>query len=92
MPKTGRFKFGSESTDSVYRRHEIISDNDLTGSMNRVQAHLKKEAEIRKVVPLKRSGLTWIKKFFHKTCTKGHFRGWGALDSFCTGLWLGTEN
>lgn len=34
----------SDATDSVY----------LTKSMNRVQAHLKKEAEIRKVVPLKR--------------------------------------
>lgn len=33
----------SEATDSVYRRYEIISDNDLTESMNRVQEHLKKE-------------------------------------------------
>jgi len=46
----------SEATDSVYRRYEIISDNDLTESMNRVQEHLKKEAEIRKVLPLKRRG------------------------------------
>jgi site-specific recombinase XerC len=39
-------------TDSVYRRYDIISDDDLTESMNRVQEHLKKEAEIRKVVPI----------------------------------------
>jgi integrase len=40
-------------TDSVYRRYDIISDDDLTQAMNRVQEHLKKEAENRKVVPLK---------------------------------------
>jgi integrase len=40
-------------TDSVYRRYDIISDEDLTESMNRVQEHLKKEAENRKVVALK---------------------------------------
>jgi integrase len=39
-------------TDSVYRRYDIISDDDLTQAMNRVQEHLKKEAENRKVVPL----------------------------------------
>ena len=39
-------------TDSVYRRYDIISETDLTEAMNRVQSHLKKEAETRKVVPL----------------------------------------
>lgn len=39
-------------TNSVYKRYDIISDDDLTESMNRVQEHLKKEAENRKVVPI----------------------------------------
>jgi hypothetical protein len=47
-------KLSGHETDSIYRRYDIISDDDLTGSMNRVQEHLKKEAENRKVVPLKR--------------------------------------
>jgi integrase len=41
-------------TDSVYRRYDIIADDDLTAAMERVQQHVKKEAENRKVVPLKR--------------------------------------
>lgn len=41
-------------TNAVYKRYDIISDDDLTDSMTRVQEHLKKEAENRKVVPLKR--------------------------------------
>jgi integrase len=41
-------------TDSVYRRYDIISEDDLTQAMNRVQEHLKKEADSRKVIPLKR--------------------------------------
>lgn len=47
-------KLSGHETDSTYRRYDIISDDDLTESMNRVQEHLKKEAEIPKVVPLKR--------------------------------------
>jgi integrase len=47
-------KLSGHETDSIYRRYDIISDDDLTGSMNRVQEHLKNEAENRKVVPLKR--------------------------------------
>jgi len=45
-------KLSGHKTDSIYRRYDIISDDDLTESMNRVQEHLKKEAENRKVVPL----------------------------------------
>jgi integrase len=41
-------------TRSVYDRYNIRDDQDLTDSMNRVQEHLKKEAENRNVVPLKR--------------------------------------
>ena len=41
-------------TNSVYRRYDIISDDDLTESMQKVQEHLKKQAESQKVVPIKR--------------------------------------
>jgi hypothetical protein len=47
-------KLSGHETDSIYRRYDINSEDDLTESMNRVQEHVKKEAEIRKVVPLKR--------------------------------------
>lgn len=47
-------KLSGHQTDSVYRRYDIISDEDLIEAMNRVQEHLKKEAENQKVVPLKR--------------------------------------
>ena len=39
-------------TRSVHERYNIRDDRDLTDRMNRVQEHLKKEAENRKVVPL----------------------------------------
>jgi integrase len=41
-------------TRSIYERYNIRDGRDLTDSMNRVQEHLKKEAENRRVVPLKR--------------------------------------
>lgn len=42
-------------TRSVYDRYNIISEDDMTKSMQKVQEHLKREAKkIRKVVPLKR--------------------------------------
>ena len=47
-------KLSGHETDSISRRYDIISDDDLTESMNRVQEHIKKEAENHKVVPLKR--------------------------------------
>jgi integrase len=47
-------KLSAHETDSIYRRYDIFSDDDLTESMNRVQEHIKKEAENRKIVPLKR--------------------------------------
>jgi hypothetical protein len=40
-------KLSGHETDSIDRRYDIISDDDLTESMNRVQEHLKKEAENR---------------------------------------------
>jgi len=39
-------------TPSICARYNIISESDLTEAANRVQSHLKKEAENRKVVPL----------------------------------------
>jgi integrase len=47
-------KLSGHETDSIYRRYDIISDDDLAESMNRVQEHLKKESENRNVVPLKK--------------------------------------
>jgi integrase len=47
-------KLSGHETDSIYRRYDIFSDDDLTESMNRVQEHLKKESENRKVIPLKK--------------------------------------
>lgn len=45
-------KLSGHETDSIYRRYDIFSDDDLTESMGKVQEHLKKEAENRKVVRL----------------------------------------
>lgn len=47
-------KLSGHETDSIYRRYDIISDDDLTNAMERVQEHLKKEAENLKVIPLKK--------------------------------------
>lgn len=47
-------KLSGHETDSIYRRYDIFSDDDLKESMNRVQEHLKEETKNRKVVPLKR--------------------------------------
>jgi len=41
-------------TNAVYKRYDIISDDDLTQSMKRVQEHLKNLVQNQKVVPLKR--------------------------------------
>jgi len=41
-------------TRSVYERYNIRDDQDAIEAMERVQEHLKKEAENRKVVPIKR--------------------------------------
>jgi len=74
LSENEEMKLSGHETDSIYRRYDIISDDDLTESMNRVQEHMKKEAEIRKVVTAEtRNGLTWPKKNIHISCTKGHF-------------------
>ena len=41
-------KLSGHETDSIYRRYDIISDDDLTESMNRVQEHMK-EAELARL-------------------------------------------
>ena len=43
-----------DETPAVYKRYDIISDDDLTESMKRVQEHLKKQAENPQVVPITR--------------------------------------
>jgi integrase len=47
-------ELSGHKTRSIYERYNIRDDRDLTESMTRVQDHLKKEAENRKVIPLKR--------------------------------------
>jgi integrase len=42
------------ATDSVYRRYDIIGESDLREAMERVQSHVLREAEARKVVALKK--------------------------------------
>jgi integrase len=67
-------KLSGHETDSIYRRYDIISDEDLTESMNRVQEHLKKRSgEPEGCAAKTRKGLTWVKEYFHKTFTNEHF-------------------
>ena len=54
LSESDGMKLSGHRTRSVYDRYNIFDDRDLAESMNRVQEHLKKEAENRKVVPLKR--------------------------------------
>jgi hypothetical protein len=54
LSESDGMKLSGHRTRSVYDRYNIFDDRDLTEAMNRVQEHLKKEAENRKVVPLKR--------------------------------------
>ncbi|MBI4529203.1 MAG: site-specific integrase [Deltaproteobacteria bacterium] len=49
-------KFSGHKTNAVYKRYDIVDEEDLRKSMEKVQEHLKREAEDRKVVPLKRAG------------------------------------
>jgi integrase len=54
LSESDGMKLSGHRTRSVYDRYNIIDDRDLTESMSRVQEHLKKEEQSRKVVPLKR--------------------------------------
>ena len=42
------------ATRSVFDRYSIVSDEDKVASMQRVQEWLKKQAKVRRVVPIKR--------------------------------------
>lgn len=42
-------------TNSVFERYNIVDEEDLRESMQRVEKHLKREATRPKVVPLKQA-------------------------------------
>ena len=46
-------KLSGNRTNGVYRRYDIIDDEDARQAMRRAQEYAKQEAE-RKVIPLKR--------------------------------------
>jgi integrase len=54
LSESDGMKLSGHRTRNVYDRYNILDDEDVIRSTNRVQDHLKKEAENRKVVPLKR--------------------------------------
>jgi integrase len=54
LSETDGMMLSGHKTVSVYRRYDIRDDADVIAAMEKVQAHLKKEAENHKVVPLKR--------------------------------------
>ena len=56
----------------------IISEQDLTQAMNRVQEHLKKEAEPQGCAAQTRNGLMWTFENLNRTLTKEHFSRVGA--------------
>jgi integrase len=47
-------KISGHRTNSVYKRYDIIDEQDQRRTMERVQEHLRQEMEGRKVVPLKK--------------------------------------
>lgn len=49
-------KISGHRTNSVYKRYDIIDEQDQRRTMERVQEHLRQEMEGRKVVPIKRAG------------------------------------
>jgi integrase len=49
-------KISGHRTNSVYKRYDIVDEQDQRRTIERVQEHLKQEMENRKVVPIKRAG------------------------------------
>lgn len=47
-------KISGHRTASVYKRYDIIDEQDQRSTMERVQEHLRQEMERRKVVPIRR--------------------------------------
>ena len=49
-------KISGHRTNSVYKRYDIIDEEDQRRTMERVQKHQQNEMESRKVIPIKRVG------------------------------------
>jgi integrase len=49
-------KISGHRTNSVYKRYDIIDEDDQRRAMERVQSFQRQEMEERKIVPLKRTG------------------------------------
>jgi integrase len=49
-------KISGHRTNSVYKRYDIVDEQDQRRAMERVQEAQKQEMEARKVVPIKRAG------------------------------------
>jgi integrase len=49
-------KISGHRTNSVYKRYDIIDEDDQRRTIKRVQQHQRQEMERRKVVPIKRAG------------------------------------
>jgi integrase len=56
LSETEGMMLSGHKTNSVYKRYDIIDEEDLRESMTKVQEHLKQEVSGRKVVPLKKNG------------------------------------
>lgn len=49
-------KISGHRTNSVYKRYDIVDEEDQRRTMERVQEHLRQEMEQRKVVPIRKAG------------------------------------
>jgi integrase len=49
-------KISGHRTNSIYKRYDIVDEQDQRRTMERVQEHLKAEMEQRKVVPIRKAG------------------------------------
>ena len=49
-------KISGHRTNSVYKRYDIIDEEDQRNTMEKVQEHQRREMEKLKVVPIKRAG------------------------------------
>ena len=54
LSETEGMMLSGHKTNAVYKRYDLIDENDLMESMDRVHEHLKREAEQQKVVPIRR--------------------------------------
>jgi integrase len=52
LSETEGMMLSGHKTNSVYKRYDIIDEDDLRQSMSKVQRHLKREVSQRKVIPL----------------------------------------